>query len=89
MTERIFCENSAPDWKGRARVLRAKADEYLCKEKAQVGRAPAIQRHTLIRILSDGWGDFSFGGHRLSSLYRTDRVAPLTLTDSYLAACFS
>lgn len=99
MTPRIFSENSAPCGKsGRlgltadrgalsVRAIREEKDEYLCKEDAQgsgAPRPPSAARSS--GFWSDNRGGFSFDGHRLSSLYRTFRLAPLTLTNTYRAA---
>jgi hypothetical protein len=86
MTARIFYENSESDgdasttFQALSPRFEQENREYLCKEKADCGCAPAIQRHTLIWIWSDNRGGFSFDGHRLSSLYRVAMMAKPTLT---------
>ena len=64
-------------------------DEYL-GEKEIVKGAPRLPgAFTTAGLLTDNQGDFPFGGHRLSSLYRIFQNAGLTLTKRYPAASFS
>ena len=64
-------------------------DEYL-SEKAIAKGAPRLPDvFTTERLLTDNRGDFPFGGHRLSSLYRTLNSAASTLTKRYFSASFS
>ena len=64
-------------------------DEYLGEKEIANGapRLPGVL--TTERLLTDNRGDFPFGGHRLSSLYRTLNSAASTLTKRYLSASFS
>ena len=41
------------------------------------------------RLFTDNRGDFPFGGHRLSSLYRKTDYAASSLTNRYFSASFS
>ena len=60
--------------------------EYLSEKEIAKGapRLPSVC--TSDRLLTDNRGDFSLGGHRLSSLYRNSDPGALSLTKSYFAA---
>ena len=64
-------------------------DEYLGEKEIAKGapRLPGV--FTTERLLTDNRGDFPFGGHRLSSLYRTFENATLNLMNRYFAISFS
>ncbi len=64
-------------------------DEYLGEKEIAKGapRLPGV--FTTERLLTDNRGDFQFGGHRLSSLYRKTETAALSLTNCYFSASFS
>ena len=65
-------------------------DEYLGEEKAAVQsleNAPRLpSAFAADRLLTDTRGDFSLGGHRLSSLYRAFEFATASLTIRYFSA---
>ena len=64
-------------------------DEYL-DEKEIAKAAPRLPGIFMTdRLLTDSRGDFPFGGHRLSSLYRTFEHAQVSLTNCYFSASFS
>ena len=71
------------------RDLRGMKDEYLGEKEIAKGapRLPGV--FTADRLLTDNRGDFPFGGHRLSSLYRTLHSAESLLTNRYFSASFS
>lgn len=71
------------------RGLRGVKDEYLSEKEIAKGapRLPGV--FTADRLLTDNRGDFPFGGHRLSSLYRKTETAASTLTKRYFSASFS
>lgn len=64
--------------------------EYLGKEEMRAillkGAPRSPSACASAWLLTDDRGDFSFDGHRLSSLYRTTRHAALTLMDRYFSA---
>ena len=64
-------------------------DEYLDEKEIEKGapRPPSV--FTTDRFFTNNRGDFPFGGHRLSSLYRKIDVQVLKLTNRYFAASFS
>ena len=64
-------------------------DEYLGEKEIAKGapRLPGV--FTADWLLTDNRGDFPFGGHRLSSLYRTFNSASSPLTNRYFSASFS
>jgi hypothetical protein len=64
-------------------------NEYLGEKEIAKGapRLPGV--FTTERLLTDNRGDFPFGGHRLSSLYRIFENAALPLTERYFSASFS
>ena len=68
-------------------------DEYLGEEKAalqSLENAPRLpSAFATDWLFIDNRGDFPFGGHRLSSLYRNTKVAPSELTNRYFSASFS
>ena len=68
------------------RGLRGMKDEYLGEKEIAKGvpRLPGV--FTADRLLTDNRGDFPFGGHRLSSLYRILNSAASTLTNHYFSA---
>jgi hypothetical protein len=58
--------------------------EYLCKEKTLGPGAPRLPgARATDRFMADGRGGFSFGGHRLSSLYRPFRLVEKWFTLGY------
>ena len=63
--------------------------EYLSEKEIAEGapRLPGV--FTTERLLTDNRGDFPFGGHRLSSLYRTLNSAASPLTKRHFSASFS
>ena len=65
-------------------------DEYLGEEKAAarcLKNAPRLpSAFATDRLLTDNRGDFSLGGHRLSSLYRKSEDDVLALTNRYFSA---
>ena len=64
-------------------------DEYL-GEKEIANSAPRLpSAFATDWLFTDNRGDFPFGGHRLSSLYRNTKVAPSELTNRYFSASFS
>ena len=69
--------------------LRVLKDEYLGEKEIAKGapRLPGVFKTD--RLLTDNRGDFPFGGHRLSSLYRRTETAASTLTKRYFSASFS
>ena len=71
------------------RDLRALKNEYLDEKETSSGapRLPGVFKTD--RLLTDNRGDFPFGGHRLSSLYRRTETAASTLTKRYFSASFS
>ena len=71
------------------RILRVRKDEYLDEKEIAEGapRLPGV--FTTDRLFTDNRGDFPFGGHRLSSLYRTFHDAASALIKRYFAAFFS
>lgn len=71
------------------RESRVVKDEYLGEKEATRGapRLPSVT--TSERLLTDNRGDFPFGGHRLSSLYRRTETAASTFTKRYFSASFS
>ena len=64
-------------------------DEYLGEKEIAKGapRLPGV--FTTERLLTDNRGDFPFGGHRLSNLYRTLNSATSPLIKRYFSASFS
>jgi hypothetical protein len=64
-------------------------DEYLGEKDATSGAPRLPSAFATERLLTDNRGGFPFGGHRLSSLYRTSEPATLTLTPRYFSASFS
>ena len=66
--------------------LRRLKDEYLGEEKAarDAPRLPIAFADDW--LFTDNRSDFSLGGHRLSSLYRSFRRDALTLTNRYFSA---
>ena len=71
------------------RVLRWWKGEYLGEKEIAKGapRLPGV--FTTDWLLTDNRGDFPFGGHRLSSLYRSFENGALSLTKRYFSASFS
>jgi hypothetical protein len=71
------------------RALDSWKDEYLGEKEIAKGapRLPGV--FTADRLFTDNRGDFPFGGHRLSSLYRNFMSGALTLTPRYFSASFS
>jgi hypothetical protein len=69
--------------------LRGWRDEYLDEKEIAKGapRLPSV--FTTERLLTNNRGDFPFGGHRLSSLYRKTNRAASALTNRYFSASFS
>ena len=69
--------------------LRGLKGEYLGEKEIAKGapRLPSV--FTTDRLLTDIRGDFPFGGHRLSSLYRKTETAASALTNRYFSASFS
>lgn len=65
-------------------------DEYLREEKAAgfvQKNAPRLTgAFATDRLLTDNRGDFSLGGHRLSSLYRRGHVVVYWLSNGYFSA---
>lgn len=60
--------------------------EYLCKEEARNG-AHRRPDDRMVRVpMADRRGDFSFGGHWLSSLYRRDELEMPWLRARYFLA---
>ena len=69
--------------------LRVLKDEYLGEKEIAKGapRLPGVFKTD--RLLTDNRGDFPFGGHRLSSLYRNSMDAASALIKRYFSASFS
>ena len=63
--------------------------EYLSEKEIAKGAPRLLGVFTADRLLTDNRGDFPFGGHRLSSLYRTFENATLNLMNRYFAISFS
>lgn len=66
--------------------LRGLKDEYLGEEKAAKDAPRLPIAFADDRLFADNRGDFSLGGHRLSSLYRTFKRAVSVLINRYLFA---
>ena len=60
--------------------------EYFSEEKAERNAPRLPSAFASDRLLTDNRGDFSLGGHRLSSLYRTSEIAPSALIKRYFSA---
>ena len=63
--------------------------EYLSEKEIAKGAPRLTSAFTTDWLLTDNRGDFPFGGHRLSSLYRTFHDASSALIKRYFAASFS
>ena len=61
-------------------------DEYLGEKEIANGAPRPPSAFATDWLLTDNRGDFPFGGHRLSSLYRNTKVAPSELTNRYFSA---
>lgn len=70
-------------------VFHGLKDEYLGEKEIARGapRLPSV--FTTDWLLTNNRGDFPFGGHRLSSLYRKIETVAASLTDRYFSASFS
>jgi hypothetical protein len=64
-------------------------DEYLGEKDATRGAPRLPSAFATERLLTGNRGGFPFGGHRLSSLYRTSKTALSTLMKHYFPASFS
>ena len=71
------------------RNYRMLKDEYLGEKEIAKDAPRPPSAFATDRLLTDNRGDFPFGGHRLSSLYRKIDVQVLKLTNRYFAASFS
>lgn len=71
------------------RDLRGLKDEYFGEKEIAKGAPRLSSVFTTERLLTDNRGDFPFGGHRLSSLYRKTKTAAPALTKRYFSASFS
>ena len=71
------------------RDLRALKNEYLDEKETSRGapRLPSVFKTD--RLFTDIRGGFSFGGHRLSSLYRNTETVASALPNRYFSASFS
>ena len=71
------------------RDLRALKNEYLDEKEIAKGapRLPSV--FATDWLFTDNRGGFSFGGHRLSSLYRRTETVASALTNRYFSASFS
>ncbi len=68
------------------RHLHVLKDEYLGEEKAAKNAPRLPSAFATDWLFTDNRGDFSLGGHRLSSLYRIFKSGALTLTPRYFSA---
>ena len=64
-------------------------DEYLGEKEIAKDAPRPPSGFTADRFFTDCRGDFPFGGHRLSSLYRKIKFAASKLTNRYFSASFS
>jgi hypothetical protein len=64
-------------------------DEYLGEKEIAKGAPRLPIASATDRLFTNNRGDFPFGGHRLSSLYRRIEAAASTLTNRYFSASFS
>ena len=63
--------------------------EYLGEKEIAKGAPRLPSAFATDGLLTDNRGDFPFGGHRLSSLYRICYVEASPLTNGYFSASFS
>ena len=71
------------------RDLRALKNEYLDEKEIAKGAPRLPSAFATDWLFTDNRGDFPFGGHRLSSLYRKTETAASALTNRYFSASFS
>ena len=64
-------------------------DEYLDEKEIAKDAPRPPSAFATDRLFTDNRGDFPFGGHRLSSLYRNSMDAALALIKRYFSASFS
>ena len=71
------------------RNYRMLKDEYLGEKEIAKDAPRPPSAFATDRLLTDNRGDFPFGGHRLSSLYRKTEGVASSLTNRYFSASFS
>ncbi len=71
------------------RQLHRLKDEYLGEKEIEKGEPRLPSVFTSERFLTGNRGDFPFGGHRLSSLYRKAETAASHLSNGYFLPSFS
>ena len=71
------------------RDLRALKNEYLDEKEIAKGAPRLPSAFATDWLFTDNRGDFPFGGHRLSSLYRNSMDAASALIKRYFSASFS